>query len=45
MQRMSDGPCINLLPRNATPEMIERWAAREYTDMRYIMRKAEMSIK
>lgn len=27
------------------PEMIERWAAREYADMQYIMRKAEMSIK
>ena len=45
MQRMSDGPCINLLPRNATPEMVERYAAREYADMRYIMREAERSIE
>lgn len=45
MQRMSDGPCINLLPRNATPEMVERYAAREYADMRHIMRVAERSIE
>lgn len=36
---------MNPLPRNATPEMIERWAAREYADMRHIMREAERSIK
>lgn len=36
---------LNPLPRNATPEMIERWAAREYSDMRYIMREAARSIK
>lgn len=45
MQRMSDGPCINLLPRNATPEMVEHYAAREYADMRYIMREVERSIE
>lgn len=45
MQRMSSGPCINLLPRNATPEMVERYAAREYANMRYIMREAERSIE
>lgn len=45
MQRLEDGICLNPLPRNTTPGMIERWAAREYSDMRYIMRKAEMSIK
>ena len=44
MQRMSDGPCINLLPRNATPEMVERYAARESADMRYIMRETATSI-
>lgn len=31
--------------KHPPPEMIERWAAREYADMQYIMRKAEMSIK
>ncbi|TCD73859.1 hypothetical protein MCC10002_1205 [Bifidobacterium longum subsp. longum] len=36
---------LNPLPRNATPEMIERWAAREYADMRHIMREAARSIK
>ena len=45
MQRLEDGICLNPLPRNATPEMIERWAAREYADMRYIMREAERSIE
>lgn len=45
MQRLEDGICLNPLPRNATPEMIERWAAREYADMRHIMREAERSIK
>ena len=44
MQRLG-GPCLNPLPRNATPEMIERWAAREYADMRNIMREAERSIE
>ena len=44
MQRLG-GPCLNPLPRNATPEMIERWAAREYADMRHIMSEAERSIK
>jgi hypothetical protein len=45
MQRLGGGICLNPLPRNATPEMIERWAAREYADMRHIMREAERSIK
>lgn len=45
MQRLEGGICLNPLPRNATPEMIERWAVREYADMRHIMREAEMSIK
>lgn len=45
MQRLEGGICLNPLPRNATPEMIERWAAREYADMRHIMREAERSIK
>ena len=42
MQRLG-GPCLNPLSRNATPEMIERWAARECADMRHIMREAERS--
>ena len=45
MQRMSDGPCLNPLPRNATPEMVESYAAREYADMLHIMREAERSIE
>ena len=45
MQRLGGGICLNPLPRNATTEMIERWAAREYADMRHIMREAERSIK
>lgn len=44
MQRLG-GPCLNPLPRNATPEMIERWMTREYADMRHIMREAERSIE
>lgn len=45
MQRLDKSPNLNPLPRNATPEMIERYAAREYADMRRIMREAERSIQ
>lgn len=40
-----NGICLNPLPRNATPEMIERWMEREYADTRHIMREAERSIE
>ena len=32
MQRLDDGPCINPLPRNATPQMVEKFIQRSAAD-------------
>lgn len=45
MQRMPDSPCINPLPRNTTPETVERYTAREHADIRHIIRETERSIE
>ena len=44
MQRLDDGPCINPLPRNATPQMVEKFIQRSAADTMHIMRQAERSI-
>lgn len=44
MQRLEKGPCLNYLPRNATPQMLERYVEREYADINHIMSEAERSI-
>ena len=45
MQRLDDGPCINPLPRNATPQMVEKFIQRSAADTMHIMRHAERSIR
>ncbi len=45
MQRLDDGPCINPLPRNATPQMVEKFIQRSAADTMHIMRQAERSIR
>lgn len=48
MQRLSDGPCLNPLPRNATPQMVEKFIQRSAADTdvhAWIDRKTERQRK
>ena len=48
MQRLDDGPCINPLPRNATPQMVEKFIQRSAADTdvhAWIDRKTERQRK